>query len=609
MTYKIYEGLDHLHLLNTACTIAFDSETTGLKPTRGGLRLLQFGCKTSKTIVMIDCWDLVEKGWEVVRQFCDTPRHWLMHNAVFDVAWAAEHDLFFRGNVRCTMLASQLLRNGRPNNPKHSLAALSKHFLNKPLDKTLQSSDWSAPVLEPDQLAYAAKDVEVTLDLYDILEESLKCNDLLDSYALECGAIEAVAEMQRCGMPWDKDALKQAVDDYEFDAQTLRRDFILRLDAALPEGHKLPRDEDGSFNLRKEDSGRISDGTKRYAGFNLASPKQMVQVMTHILGEPPVDANGKPSASRDVLSNYAADHEVIRIYLSWKKAEKRRQMASTILEKHLTPEGRVHASYWQLGCQTSRMSCSDPNLQQVPRDGTFRSCVVAPDGWTFVGCDFAGMELRLAAEIAQDPVMITAFQQEQDLHQLTADAIGCDRQTAKSANFALLFGGGAAGLRNYCGARGIEMPKERAKEIRDGWLRKFPGIAAWQRASAQAADGTAEQKPFPEILIPVSRHRRFLPGELNRLTTRCNTPVQGSGAAILKVALAKLFELVREEGNGDVRICAAVHDEILLLCKEEIAETWRDRLKQTMEAAEGIWLKKVPPLAEARIGKSWAESH
>jgi len=66
---------------------------------------------------------------------------------------------------------------------------------------------------------------------------------------------------------------------------------------------------------------------------------------------------------------------------------------------------------------------------------------------------------------------------------------------------------------------------------------------------------------------------------------------------------------VREEGNGDVRICAAVHDEILLLCKEEIAETWRDRLKQTMEAAEGIWLKKVPPLAEARIGKSWAESH
>ena len=85
--------------------------------------------------------------------------------------------------------------------------------------------------------------------------------------------------------------------------------------------------------------------------------------------------------------------------------------------------------------------------------------------------------------------------------------------------------------------------------------------------------------------------------------------MQGSGAAILKVALTKLFKLVREEGNGDVRICAAVHDEILLLCKEEIAEEWRDKLKTTMEEAEGLWLTDVPPLAEARIGKSWAESH
>ena len=77
----------------------------------------------------------------------------------------------------------------------------------------------------------------------------------------------------------------------------------------------------------------------------------------------------------------------------------------------------------------------------------------------------------------------------------------------------------------------------------------------------------------------------------------------------MKVALAKLFKLVREEGNGDVRICAAVHDEILLLCREEIAEIWCAKLKAVMESAEGLWLKNVPPLAEARVGKSWAESH
>ena len=99
MTYKIYEGLDHLHLLDTATTIAFDSETTGLKPTRGGLRLLQFGCKVSKTIVVIDCWDLVEKGWEQVKQFCDTPRFWVAHNAAVPVCNDAEVHSFKRGAV------------------------------------------------------------------------------------------------------------------------------------------------------------------------------------------------------------------------------------------------------------------------------------------------------------------------------------------------------------------------------------------------------------------------------------------------------------------------------------------------------------------------------
>ena len=606
---KVLHGLEHLHLLDTAIQVAFDSETTGLKPVRGGLRLLQFGCKTRETIVVIDCWDLIEKGWDQVRRFCDTPRHWLAHNATFDIGWLAEHDIHLRGTIGCTMLASQLISNGRPGKVGHKLSDLSKRYLKRELDKELQASDWSAQELTAAQLDYAAKDVEVVLDLSTPLERKLGRAQLMDSYALECRAMEAVAEMQRCGMPWSKDALQQAIDDYGFDAQTLEKDFIWRLDAALPEEHKLPRDEDGSFNLRKKDTGRVSDGTKQYAGFNLSSPKQMVEVMTRILGETPVDADGKASASRQTLSNYAADHEVIRIYLSWKKAEKRRQMAATILEKHLTPEGRVHASYWQLGAQTSRMSCSDPNLQQVPRDGAFRSCVTAPDGWTFVGCDFAGMELRLAAEIAQDEDMISAFQQQEDLHQITADAIGCDRQIAKSANFALLFGGGAAGLRNYCGASGVDMPVDRAKEIRNAWLRKFTGIAAWQRASADAAEVAPAKETFAEIRIPVSNHRRYLPGDLNRLTTRANSPVQGSGAAILKVALASIFGQIRKDGEGMVRICAAVHDEILLLAREEVAEEWKVRLKQTMEKAEGMWLKSVPPLAEARIGKSWAESH
>ena len=103
--------------------------------------------------------------------------------------------------------------------------------------------------------------------------------------------------------------------------------------------------------------------------------------------------------------------------------------------------------------------------------------------------------------------------------------------------------------------------------------------------------------------------RRFLPGDLNRLTIRCNTPVQGSGAAILKVALASLWAAVRQAGPEEVRIAAAVHDQIVLLVREDRAQHWCTRLKEIMENAESIWLGDVPAVAEAKIGHTWAESH
>ena len=120
----------------------------------------------------------------------------------------------------------------------------------------------------------------------------------------------------------------------------------MRLDAALPEEHKLPRDDDGSFNLRARDEGRISDGTKRCAGFNLNSPKQLVERFTRVLNETPVDATGKPSASKQALRAYAADHEVVQIYWSG-KCEKRRQMTESLLKfRHLRACSRFVLAAW-----------------------------------------------------------------------------------------------------------------------------------------------------------------------------------------------------------------------------------------------------------------------
>ena len=272
----------------------------------------------------------------------------------------------------------------------------------------------------------------------------------------------------------------------------------------------------------------------------------------------------------------------------------------------------------QLGADTGRLSCRNPNLQQVPRDKGFRAAAEAPEGWSFVVCDFGQMELRLAAALSGDARMIRAFQDGEDLHTITAAAIYGDvvedaaemkqrRQVAKSANFGLLFGSGAKGLRNYAGAMGITMGIEDADVIRSKFRHTYAGIADWQNANAREADRTYGDK-WAEVRIPVSGMRRFLPGELNRLTTRCNTPVQGAGAAVLKVALSNLWGLMQRGKDPDVRLAAVVHDEVVLLVRDGKEDVWCKQLSEAMETAEALWLGEIPPLAEGSCGKTWADA-
>jgi DNA polymerase-1 len=607
MSPQVFQGIEHLSKLSTATSLCFDTETLQLQPERGRLRLLQLGARDRDAIVLIDCFQLDKSDWADLRRFFSTPaRFWLAHNAVFDLGWLQEHDIYPAGWVRCSMLASRLLTNGLPNT-KHGLDSVVKRYLKKELSKEQQRSDWSGD-LSQEQLEYAANDVAALMELDPILEHRISRDRLGPAFKLECRALPAMAQMWRTGLPWNAENLQQRKVDYEHDIKGLAKDFVLQLDAAMPEEHKLPRDEDGSFNLRSKDQGKIRDGTKKYAGFNINSPKQLVEKLTVLLGgEPPRDANGKPSASRQALRSYAADHEVIQIYLEWKRCEKRRQMIESIQEK-MDDTGFVRASYMQLGAESGRMSCIKPNNQQIPRDKQFRSCVEAPEGWLLVDADFGQMELRLAAAVAKDERMIAAFQAGEDPHTVTAEAIGCDRQTAKSANFGLLYGSGPAGLRNYAGGMGITMTQERAAEIRDEWLGAFQGVAEWQQNNAAAADGTKYDK-WAETRIPLSGMRRYLQGDMNRLTVRCNTPIQGAGAAILKCALGNLWPKVKAAGEDTVRIAAAVHDEILLLVREDAAEEWAATLKQVMEEAEAKWLGEIPALAEVSFGKTWQETH
>lgn len=600
-------GIEHLPTLENAKLIAFDCETTALQPKHLGLRLLQLQAPGTLPVV-IDCWQLSDKEWDQLEAFFTVEREWVAHNAVFDLGWLQEHGIYPAGDVKCTMLASRVLTNGMPN-VKHGLQQVVKRYLKEDISKEEQASDWSGQ-LRPEQLEYAAKDVDLLLRLLPLLKHRLADGMLMGAWLLECKALPAMAQLWRTGLPFSAEALQKLLQDLKADHVRLGAEFIEMLDAELPEGRKLPRDPDGSYNLRAKAEGSVRAGTKVAAGFNLNSPKQLLDVFTLLIGEVPKDANGKPSASKQSLKEYVGDSPVIGKYLEWKRVEKRRQMAEALI-KHQWPDGFVRASYLQLGADTGRMSCMSPNLQQVPRDQRFRACVIAPAGWRLIDADYSQMELRLAARESRDPLMTEAFQQKQDLHTITAKAIyNVDdggvtkdmRQVSKSANFGLLYGSGAKGLRNYAASSGIRMSLDEAAEIREKFHAAYKGISKWQQQAASAAN---RAEPNASVRIRVSGLRRFLPGEQNKLTTRCNTPIQGAGAAVMKRALGMLWPHLREAGEGIVRIAGVVHDEVILLVHKEYAEEWAQKLTAVMEKAEAQWLDDIPAMAEAKIGESW----
>jgi DNA polymerase I-like protein with 3'-5' exonuclease and polymerase domains len=584
-----------------------------------------------------------------------------------------EHEIYPEGEVLCTMLASRILTNGLPN-LKHGLQHVVKRYLKLEISKEEQKSDWTGD-LTHNQLDYAAYDVELLTQLDGPINQRMAEGNLHKAWFLECKALPTMAQLWRTGMPFERLALEELSRELTEDHKKLREAFIYNLDEALPLEKKLARKTKkymkrhasvlttvlletlsdwngyatkllkwdtttrttsvgmqkisaleeapdlvktvsvptGEINTRPKAEGSKRAGTYRPAGFNLNSPKQLLDVFTTLIGAVPVDNTGKPSASRAALREYVGDHRVVAEYLAWKRVEKRRQMVEALL-KHLGSTGFIKASYMQLGADTGRMSCIGPNLQQIPRDSRFRACVKAPAGWKLVVADYAQMELRLAAAEAEDPLMIRAFQDGLDLHTVTAmqiygvseDEVTKEmRQISKSANFGLLYGSGARGLRNYAAGMGVQMDLAEAGEIRAKFHAVYTGISRWQRENAAQAN---RHRSDAAIRIRNSGLRRILPGDYNSLTVRSNTPIQGAGAAVLKRTLGKLWPLLKADGEEVVRISGVVHDEVILLVREEHADVWCHQLAAVMQDAEAEWLGPVPPLAEAKAADSWVDA-
>jgi DNA polymerase-1 len=315
------------------------------------------------------------------------------------------------------------------------------------------------------------------------------------------------------------------------------------------------------------------------------------------------------------------DHDFVRALLAYKEV---RSGLSTYGEKFFEPieegrevylEGRLYPSWSMCQADTGRMSCSSPNMQNVPKKGglgELRACVVAPPGKRLIQADYAQIELRIVAKIAGERKMLEAFREGVDIHARTALSVaGADGETkearklAKGLNFGLLYGMGAGKLRDKIeGVYGLKLTLEEAKKYRERWFETYPAIRGWHKregASFDAGDDSASS----------------LAGRLRRVRSfmeRVNHPVQGTGADGLKLAMAFFHERLPE--HLDARLVLAVHDELVVECPEDQAEEVAQFVDKIMVAGMDEVVNpgssvehpdRVPIKVDAQILESWGD--
>ncbi len=450
----------------------------------------------------------------------------------------------------------------------HNLKDVALRELEFELDKEQQTADWGGE-LTPEMLGYAARDSEVLLPLTEVFEGKAEASDLTQVMEIEHRALPAIVWMGNAGVPFDAQGWREHLERVEKDKD--------RLGLALKE--MAPKHPEG-----KE--------------WNWGSWQQVLQAFG-LLGVK------LPDTKEETISR--CEHPLAAALLSYKKVSKLTSTYGLSLLEKVEEDGRIYASWRQIGAATGRMACSSPNLQNLPPE--VRKHVRATEGRVLVKADYSQIELRIAAKISGDERMLEAYQRGEDLHSITAQGITGkeeitkeERKLAKAVNFGLLYGQGAEGLRNYArGSYGVEMGLEDARRYRKRFFQTYPGIKAWhEREWDELKWGNTETRTL------TGRRRT----RIRSFNERVNTPVQGTGADGLKLALALLHER-REECPGALPILA-VHDEIVVECDEEEAEKVEAWLTKAMVEGMDEVLNGsesggtyVPVGFEAQIGESW----
>jgi len=508
------------------------------------------------------------------------------HNIKYDWLVLRRAGVELAGVAYDSMLASFVLDPGRRS---HAIDDLARERLSLQVQTYAdvagrgRSERPFAAVPLADAARHACGDSETVLRLREAFRPELEDHQLLGLLEqVEVPLIAVLVEMEWRGVRVDLERLRE-----------ISRQFSLEL-------------------------AELEGAIYRAAGteFNINSTPQL----RHVLFEKhqlPVLKKTKTGASTDydVLEQLAAmGHEVPRLLIEYRELSKLKSTYIDALPGFINPRtGRIHTSYNQAGAATGRLSSSDPNLQNIPvrtpRGEAIRRAFVAAPGWLLLTADYSQIELRLLAHLSGDPAFVRAFAEGGDIHRQTAAIIFAVpqeqvtpemRARAKTINFATIYGQGPFAL-----ARQLGITQEQAKEFIAQYFARFAGVRAWlDRTVAEA-----RQRGYVETLFG---RRRYIPELKDRNfnirafgeRTATNSPLQGSAADLIKIAMIRIHQALREGGLA-TRMLLQVHDELVFEVPEGQQGTATELVKRHMEAAASL---RVPLVVSTGVGTNWVDA-
>ena len=350
------------------------------------------------------------------------------------------------------------------------------------------------------------------------------------------------------------------------------------------------------------------------APFNINSTKQLGELLFDKLGLPPVKKTKSGySTNADVLEKLKGKHPIIPAIMDYRMLTKLKSTYADGLLKEIRADGRIHTTFQNLVTATGRLSSTEPNLQNIPvrtdLGAEIRKMFIPKPGCVLVDADYSQIELRVLAHIAGDGNMCAAFQSGMDIHTVTASQVfgvspeqvtSLQRRHAKAVNFGIVYG-----ISEFSLAEDIGVSRWEARDYIDSYLSNYPGVKTYMK---NVVDG-ARSRGYTETMYG---RRRYIPElKSSNFNVRSgaermalNTPIQGTAADIIKLAMIKVDAALREN-FPEAKLVLQVHDELIVECPEEIGPAVAALVSREMEQVAKL---NVPLTAEAKIGKSWYEA-